>query len=251
METFNVTVLPTPSLPIVKDTTLCEGTPDIPVTAVGSNLKWYGNNSDTSLLAEPPLIKTNATTQQHFFVSQTINGCESNKVVLTASVTSKPEINLGNDKVACEGKSLSLSTQNKPNEHYLWNTGDTSSSIVVNINGTYSCMATNVCGSNEDAISVQFVDCDNCLYVPNVFSPNDDGNNDFFQIYSNCPIINFRIKIFNSWGEKIFESERKDFKWDGNYKGYLQDAGIYTYILSLTNELGQTLFSKGSITLVR
>jgi len=250
-DTFTLTVFLTPAPPFVTDTTLCEGSPEIPATALGENLNWYGNNSDTSLLAVIPFIKTNTISQQQFFVSQNISGCESDKAVFAASITALPKIDLGSNRVACRGKILMLQTKYYPDEQYLWSSGDTSNSISITDEGTYYCTVTNACGSVEDEVIVQFVDCDNCSYVPNVFSPNNDGSNDFFQVYSNCPLLNFRLKMFNRWGEKVFESQLVNFVWDGNFKGQMQESGIYTYTLSLTNELGQTSSTKGSVTLVR
>lgn len=248
-DTFTVTVFETP--PLTADTTLCEGTPEPLATAVGENLQWYANTSDTSLLPNTPTIKTNTLNEQYFFVSQTINGCKSAKATFTAHINALPQMDLGSSIRACEGKFIELAATKNLVASYLWNNGDTTDAITVSTGGTFSCTVTNACGSAEDAVEIVFIDCSNCLYVPNVFSPNNDGSNDFFQVYSNCPLVSFRLKIFNRWGEKVFEATNENNRWDGYYKGILQEAGIYIYTLSLTNELGQTSNAKGSITLVR
>ena len=69
--------------------------------------------------------------------------------------------------------------------------------------------------------------------VPNVFSPNGDGENDFYEIYGiSDPCYDFmNVTIYNRWGQKVFESDEPTFKWDGtrNGKGACK-AGTY-YIL--------------------
>lgn len=250
-DTFTVTIFEMPPPPLTADTALCEGAPEPLVTAVGENLQWYANTSDTSLLPNTPTIKTNTLNEQYFFVSQTINGCKSAKATFTARINALPQMDLGSSIRACEGKFIALAATENLAASYLWNNGDTTNAITVSTGGTYSCTVTNACGSAEDAVEIAFIDCDNCLYVPNVFSPNNDGSNDFFQVYSNCPLINFRLKIYNCWGEKVFEANNVNYRWDGCYKGILQEAGIYIYTLSLTNELGQTSNAKGGITLVK
>lgn len=250
-DTFTVTIFEMPPPPLTADTALCEGAPEPLATAVGENLQWYANTSDTSLLPNTPTIKTNTLNEQYFFVSQTINGCKSAKTTFTARINALPQMDLGSSIRACEGKFIELAATKNPAASYLWSNGDTTDAIMVSADGTFSCTVTNACGSAEDAVEIVFVDCSNCLYVPNVFSPNNDGSNDFFQVYSNCPLVSFRLKIFNRWGEKVFEATNENNRWDGYYKGILQEAGIYIYTLSLTNELGQTSNAKGSITLVR
>jgi gliding motility-associated-like protein len=94
------------------------------------------------------------------------------------------------------------------------------------------------------------------LFVPNVFTPNGDGNNDYFQIYgpgaNNNYMPFFSIKIFDRIGELVYESSDPTFRWDGTYKGKLLLPGVYVY--EITYFLDGTVagqFCKGSITLLR
>lgn len=69
------------------------------------------------------------------------------------------------------------------------------------------------------------------IYLPNSFSPNNDGINDYFGLPEmNYQFNNFSVTIFNRWGEKIFTSGNTAFKWDGNFKGK-KENGNYIYIL--------------------
>lgn len=91
------------------------------------------------------------------------------------------------------------------------------------------------------------------IFIPNVFTPNGDGANDFFEIYGNLDAIRYiDIQIFNRWGEKVFESNNHHFNWDGTYKGKLQNPAVFVYVIKVAfnNELPGKIY-KGSITLMR
>lgn len=91
------------------------------------------------------------------------------------------------------------------------------------------------------------------LYVPNAFTPNQDGFNDSYEIYGNKKIWKFiDMQIFNRWGEKVYSSNDIDFKWDGRYKGSLLTPQVLTYILQVTYINGFTdKLQTGTISLIR
>jgi gliding motility-associated-like protein len=66
--------------------------------------------------------------------------------------------------------------------------------------------------------------------VPEAFSPNGDGVNETLRIFG-YGVKNLAFKIFNSWGEVIFEGQGKEDFWDGNFRGQPCPAGPYQYIL--------------------
>ncbi len=142
---------------------------------------------------------------------------------------------------------------------YNWSTGSTSPSIIVSDTGTYYVTVTdaNGCTSADTAVVLA---CDtppphrpNRYYIPNVFSPNGDGKNDEFGIYiepGSAPIQMFSMKIFDRWGEKLFETENETATWDGRYKGNYVAQGVLTYVIKYqTSEENSTL--KGTVTLLR
>lgn len=70
------------------------------------------------------------------------------------------------------------------------------------------------------------------FYIPNSFSPNGDGMNDEFVVKGiGIDPDNFVMKIYNRWGEKLYESRCMNKGWDGTYQGKLVPAGIYTYFI--------------------
>jgi gliding motility-associated-like protein len=86
--------------------------------------------------------------------------------------------------------------------------------------------------------------------LPSAFSPNGDGSNDVLYVrgYS---IATMDLKIFNRWGEMVFESQRQDLGWDGRYKGKPQEMEAYAYTLQIVFLDGSKLHKQGNITLLR
>ena len=89
-------------------------------------------------------------------------------------------------------------------------------------------------------------------YIPNAFSPNDDGKNDCFEIQSfNEPLFELlRIGIYSRFGELLYETRDPDFCWDGRFRGKDLQPGVYTYLLEYLCG-GKRTVRTGDITLIR
>jgi len=88
------------------------------------------------------------------------------------------------------------------------------------------------------------------FYAPNAFTPNGDGNNDVFTIYG-FGLAKMNLKIFNRWGEKVFDSQNQWQGWDGTYRGEMQNPGVYTYFVQGVYLNGKIKEKKGTVTLIR
>jgi len=88
------------------------------------------------------------------------------------------------------------------------------------------------------------------LYIPNLLSPNDDGVNDFFKI-EGAGFKQVDLKIFNRWGEKVFETDNANIGRDGYAGGEKVQPGIYVYHLTILYDVLNTTQYSGSIILVR
>ncbi len=98
--------------------------------------------------------------------------------------------------------------------------------------GLYDISFEENCISGQDTFRLRVVDCDTCeLYLPNAFSPNSDQLNNYFGPVSPCEPVSYKLILLDRWGEKVFESDRIDFKWDGHFKGLPAMQGIYVYDL--------------------
>ena len=112
-----------------------------------------------------------------------------------------------------------------------WFDGSRDLERTFNEEGTYGAILTNKCGSFPKDFRVNIVDCECPLYVPNSFTPNGDGVNDEFLIGYDCQLTSFNIRIFNRWGEVIYESDDSQLRWDGIMNGKPLPLGAYNYII--------------------
>lgn len=90
------------------------------------------------------------------------------------------------------------------------------------------------------------------LYVPNAFTPDGDGINDVFKA-KGIDIVEFKIEIFNRWGELIFQSESIEEGWNGSSgaSDYYAPSGVYPYRIVAVEHTGQLFEVRGNVTLIR
>jgi gliding motility-associated-like protein len=88
------------------------------------------------------------------------------------------------------------------------------------------------------------------IFIPDIFSPNKDGNNEIFYVRSNG-IKEMRFVIYDRWGNKIFESNDVNKGWDGTFNGKNSEAGVYAYFLDVILYTDKKLVKKGDVTLIR
>jgi len=94
------------------------------------------------------------------------------------------------------------------------------------------------------------VKSDKPFFVPNVFTPNGDYQNDVFKLYATGTVY-FHLTVFNRWGEKVYESNNVNDGWDGKYQGKESYSGVYTYVVELTFLDSERRKYIGSVTLLR
>ena len=100
-------------------------------------------------------------------------------------------------------------------------------------------------------IEVDIVNCERPnIYVPNVFTPNNDGKNDMVFVKGEW-IESFEFEIFDRWGESVFFTDKLSEGWDGTFRGKLCDAAVYFYRLSVNCAGGKKFVEGGDITLIR
>ncbi|MNL18407.1 hypothetical protein D3C87_1395500 [compost metagenome] len=90
----------------------------------------------------------------------------------------------------------------------------------------------------------------NQIFVPNTFTPNNDGKNDILFVYGNT-IAKMRLRVYNQWGQFLYESLSIQNGWDGTHKGDMQPNGVYVYYLEAEFSDGTKATKKGTITLLR
>jgi gliding motility-associated-like protein len=88
------------------------------------------------------------------------------------------------------------------------------------------------------------------LFIPNVFSPNGDDHNDFF-VVEGSGLNEFNIRVFNRWGQMVFESEDQSISWDGLHNGKQLNKAVFAYTLTYTDSLGIVQVMRGNVTLIK
>ena len=141
---------------------------------------------------------------------------------------------------------------------YSWDFGDNTSSTEVNPihqytkTGTYKVCLTAYNNSNCPSTLCRLVptDVQPEIGLPSGFSPNGDGENDVLYVRG-AAIVTLDLKIFNRWGQLVFETTSQSIGWDGKYNGQPQPIDAYAYVLHATFIDGSAQLLKGNITLLR
>ncbi len=165
-----------------------------------------------------------------------------------------PDKVLRPDTTICYESTITLDATT-PDLFYQWSTGSENSSIEVSEPGTYSVTLSNGTCEKADEVTIDFYNCIDCdFFVPNAFSPNDDGINDVLRAYAQCELLDFNMKIYNRWGAPIFETSDIEEGWDGYWKGRRVSDGVYLYVISFSvAEFGivKHKFSTGDVAVIR
>lgn len=88
------------------------------------------------------------------------------------------------------------------------------------------------------------------IFIPNAFTPNADGNNDILYVRGNT-IKELLLRIYDRWGEKVFETNTPGSGWDGTYNGQPVQTGVYDYYLETTCFNDEKFFKKGNVTVIK
>ncbi len=180
---------------------------------------------------------------------QSESGCDSIvHLTLTVIDTALQIVPLTED--FCESQSMELMVVT-PMPDYIWSTGESAPTITVTTPGYYSVTATQGDCSATARVLVQ--GCTYGFYLPNAITPSrGDGLNDYFCIPEAYldNIALFEISILNRWGEQVYYSTDKHFKWNGEYRGSIQYQTIYNYVIRYTDTSGRPYTRTGSITVL-
>jgi len=175
------------------------------------------------------------------------NGCDS---LVTIHLNVLPDISrkVWNDTLLCIGDTIVLSPGNF--DTYLWQNGSAQSSLTIRAGGVYAVTVSNQCGSAVKQINITEQVC--TVTFPSGFTPNGDGLNDVFKVLNGYSLQYFRLRVFNRWGQPVFQSAAASKGWDGMLNGKPADKGTYIWLCEY-KRLGSTTVTgiKGVVTLLR
>lgn len=229
--------------------TLCPGE-STTLTAVGNGIfTWNGstNISDTFTVNNAGnyyLVASNSCGSDTAYYSIYINNINASFTPNPASGQIPLQVNFVNNSISAD--------------NYYWNFGnnitsiDTNPSTIYELPGEYTVtlIAENNYGCRDTAI-YEFIKVDDYLMIliPNVFTPNDDKLNDVFEI-KGVRVKDIVCRIYNRWGEEIYQWQGLEGYWDGTYKNEKVSDGVYFYLLDVEWMNGKKEIKSGHITLI-
>ena len=246
------------SVGIVNDTLCVGNTAFISANASGGSLPYtyvwsngLGTNASAGITVLPGSVTYTCTVSNG--CGQTIPGT----VAVVGASTPNAAFVISPDTVP-GGQLISFINSNSGGNNWFWAMGDgvrfdSSSGIIYQYDqpGTYyvTLWVTNRFGCIDSAIEGLYVT--EGVYIPNVFTPNGDGQNDVFHVSANG-MKTYSIEIFNRWGERIFQSNSLEIDWDGTTTSGIQEStGNYYYIIKLSDFANKEYTYKGYIQLLR
>jgi gliding motility-associated-like protein len=243
-DTITVTNGITVNLP--PDSSICSGG-SIKLNAGNPGLNYLWSDGETT-------DTITVSTSGLYGVTVSSGGCTATD---TVTITIRPplDLHISNDTSICPPDQITLSVKDVTDvTGYSWIPGgQTSPSIIVNQPGTYGIEIIDKYGCiARGSIWVRDF-CPGELYVPNAFSPTGNGINDYFLAYGEG-IEQFKMYVFNRWGQQIFESNDMSLGWDGTFNGDDCPQGIYVWKIEYSMYDYLTLQSHilvGKVTLIR
>ena len=164
------------------------------------------------------------------------------------------EFDLGLDRIICPGDTTVIVT-NPSYGHYVWSDGSTNSLVILTEPQQMLVTLTDDNGCVMiDSINIRIND--DCvfedLFIPNVFSPNQNGINDEWIIGPSSEISNMEITIFDRWGNALFHQEDNKINWNGQTtSGKEVHSGVYVYQLILQSINGTQKIRMGNVTILQ
>jgi gliding motility-associated-like protein len=261
-DTVKVGIKTKTTLVLAKDTDACAQTP-IQLHASGAtNYAWTPITGLDSPSIAHPIAKLDSNII--YRVIGTEGSCIPDTAFVKVTIHPLPEVNAGPDQRVLAGTLTQLNGTSKVSSAFLWIPSDslscaTCANPTVRLIHTSTFTLTGItsfgCTDTDDVEIVIFCD-QSQLFIPNTFTPNGDGHNDYF--YPQGKGVG-KIKsfiVYNRWGQKVFErtnidANTKELGWDGTFKGEPQGSDTFVYTLEATCDNGETVFWKGDVTLIK
>lgn len=240
-DSIYVILHPLPLVNLGADTTLCDqAVLQLNVANPNSNYQWQNGSVTSSYTVDVPGI-------YYVHVVNEFNCTNTDTVAVRYLQT--PVVTLGNDTFICAGNSFFLNALVNTAVDYRWQDGSIASSFNVSDTGIFTVTVSNFCGTAQQSVVVRKGLCK--VSIPNSFSPNNDLLNDVFKMIYPYALTDFRMIIYNRFGQKIFTSVDMNKGWDGNFSGKPQTRGVYVWVISFKDIDGETKNLKGTVYLYR
>jgi gliding motility-associated-like protein len=227
---------------VLKDTIICGTSLTLDVSQINAiNYEWSTGETNPSI---------NVVSNGIYWVDLSLNQCMLRDSA-TIYIVHPPKINLTKDTFICIS-SITLEVTN-PNGTLTWFNGSHLNQVSVSGPGTYSVSINDSGCVNTKSVIVTQMPGINSLVVPNIFTPNGDGLNDFFEL-SNAAISIKEFTIYNRWGKLVYSISNSSVKWDGKQNASIVDDDTYFWVATfndLCDSSKKDSKQRGFITLVK
>lgn len=238
---------------ITVDSTVCYNTPFTIRASGANNYIWQPKELVTDRLAQETLVKILEPSIISVTGFDTL-GCFSTEAVLV-NLFPREILRAGNDRIITYGDEVQIESFSI--FPIAWDDSPHLSCIncnhpVANPLETTLFYATIVTPYGCDEVDSVKISVHGDLYVPNAFTPNGDGLNDFFKA-SGIDIVEFKMEIFDRWGQRVFVTEDFTKGWNGSLNGgnYFCAPDVYQYRIVATERYGELFEMQGIVTLIR
>jgi gliding motility-associated-like protein len=215
-----------------------------------------GSNTSSSIIVQPLF------SQYYYLSAASSNGCfvEDSIFILVSVINPSSVLASASEYIVVPGATVVLSGLPNSLPNYSWspttglsspNSQETNALIQENTIFTLT-VSDGICTRSDTVqIKVYEIICEEpYVFIPNAFSPNGDDNNDVLFVRG-IFIEKMIFRIFDRWGELVFESENPQIGWDGTFRGKKLDPDVYDFYLDVTCYNGLKSITKGNVTLMK
>ncbi|MCX7863346.1 MAG: gliding motility-associated C-terminal domain-containing protein [Bacteroidales bacterium] len=219
-----------------------------------SSYQWSGPNNFTSNIQNPVINNVSSASSGTYTVTIT-HSCGTSTATVNVTIYERPSIlGMNTNNESCKEMKdghiqPSISGGTSPFT-FTWNTGSTQPQLEGLSEGTYTVTISDANGCTTTGTANILRGEHECFFIPTIFSPNGDGNNDVLYVRGHG-IKELLFRIYDRWGNLIFESTSPQTGWDGTFKGKPMNAGAYAYIVKIKFYNGTEKEIKDNITLIR
>lgn len=242
--------------------TVCVGTP-VQFSNGSTNAQsynWAFGDGDTSTVGAPSHNYTAPGTYTVTLIAANPGTCNKlDTAVQTVVVWGTPYADFSYDPIIpIPNEPLKFTNKSKDATSFYWAFGDGNSSTDVNPKHLYKrtgryqvCLqASNAFGCMSRICKYVDAEISPAIDVPTGFSPNGDGSNDILYVRG-AAVETLSFRVYNRWGEKVFETDDMNRGWDGTFKGKPQEMEAYAWVLDATFVDGSSVNRTGNVTLIR
>jgi gliding motility-associated-like protein len=206
--------------------------------AIPTQYNWDASPDLNTTKGASVIAKPSGLNTTYSVLAQDANNCKKKTSVNVVAVNKiTPQIS---DSVhICKGEHVKLTAGGGTSYHWKNIEAPDTSSIKVSpvVTTQYEVIISNGLCVDSARVSVYVKNpIPSKVFIPNAFTPNEDGLNDKFLVYASGLVTNFKGALFNRWGEIIFEWSDIKVGWDGYYKGSLVQLDVYVYKINVTME---------------